>query len=57
MPFLCPEEKFRGKIYFFCDQNVFFNYSFGDNSVAVLSELHSDCPAQRLGGKNFSKGI
>ena len=54
MPFLCPREKFRGKN-FFCDENMFFNYSFGDNSLAVLSELHSDCPAQRLDGKNFSK--
>ena len=34
---------------------MFFNYSFGDNSLAVLSELHSDCPAQRLDVKTFQK--
>ena len=43
--------------FFFCDESMFFNYSFVDNSLAVLSELLSDCPVQRLDGKNISKGI
>ena len=51
MPYLCPEEKFRGKIFSFCDRNMFFNYSSGDNSLAVLSELQSDCPEERLDGE------
>ena len=54
--FFCVQRKNFGENYF-CDQNTFFNYSFGDNSRAVLSELHSDFPALRLDGKNFSKGI
>ena len=54
--FFCVQRKNFGENYF-CDQNTFFNYSFGDNSQAVLSELHSDFPALRLDGKNFSKGI
>ena len=50
-------KNFGEKYIFFCDENMFFNYSFVDKSLAVLSELLSDCPVQRLDGKNFSKGI
>ena len=49
--------KILGKSIFFCDQIMFFIYSFGDNSVAVLSELHSVCPVERLDGKNTSKEL
>ena len=55
--FFVSRWNFLGRNIFSCDQNTFFIYSFGDNSLAVLSELHSDCPAQRLDGNNFSKGI
>ena len=49
--------KISGKNIFFCDESMFFNYSFVDDSLAVLSKLLSDCAVQRLDGKNISKGI
>ena len=49
--------KFLGESIFFCDQIMLSIYSFGDNSVAVLSQLHSVCPVERLDGKNTSKEL
>ena len=55
--FFVSRWKISGKKFFSCDQNTFFNYSFGDYSLAVLSELLSDCPVHCLDGKNFWKGL